>query len=68
MLRPESFSTSLDDGLKLTMEWTLDRLNSATPRTFLLQHRHQMLSRVPANDGWALMGKGESFLVMKFLR
>uniref|UniRef100_A0A914GTZ2 Glutamate receptor 1 n=1 Tax=Globodera rostochiensis TaxID=31243 RepID=A0A914GTZ2_GLORO len=52
----ESFTNSDDHAAIATLNFTIDRLNSASPGTFLLEHRHKSL-RISRENSWDLMSK-----------
>ncbi|KAL3103114.1 hypothetical protein niasHS_002300 [Heterodera schachtii] len=52
----ESFTNSDDHATIATLNFTIDRLNSASPGTFLLEHRHKSL-RISRENSWDLMSK-----------
>lgn len=52
----QSFTMASDLGLSMTLNYTVNRLNSAMPNTFLLHHKNKFL-RIASDDGWSLINK-----------
>lgn len=61
----ESFTNSDDHATIATLNFTIDRLNSASPGTFLLEHRHKSL-RISRENSWDLMSKSVLYLPLSF--
>uniref|UniRef100_A0A915P6N4 Ionotropic glutamate receptor C-terminal domain-containing protein n=2 Tax=Meloidogyne TaxID=189290 RepID=A0A915P6N4_9BILA len=52
----ESFSTAGDLAVLATLNFTVNRLNSGTPSTFLLAHKNRQL-RMAVDDSWGMISK-----------
>ncbi|KAL7069917.1 hypothetical protein ACQ4LE_010823 [Meloidogyne hapla] len=52
----QSFSTAGDLAVLATLNFTVNRLNSGTPSTFLLAHKNRQL-RMAVDDSWGMIAK-----------
>nr|CAD2164198.1 unnamed protein product [Meloidogyne enterolobii] len=52
----QSFSTAGDLAVLATLNFTVNRLNSGTPSTFLLAHKNRQL-RMAVDDSWGMISK-----------